>query len=249
MTVGHRSLIDQLVFMTDHKFAVIGHSYMIVGEALARMMSEQGARLIISSRNKEELEDIQKSMNNGHNVKFVYISVYMVLVLDLSNIPNAPELVRQALDMYGHIDVLVNNAGIFCRVPVEEVTDDLLRKIMEVDFFGQVALTQAVLPDMLERRCGQIVNVLSVLGKFGYLLRAPYSAAKFALNGYMSTLRLEMTSKGISVCNIMPGPVITNVSKNSLLADGKSIWKDRQTYCNRNEGEEVCRADHQGNGI
>ncbi len=58
-----------------------------------------------------------------------------------------------------------------------------------------------------------------------------------------------MTSKGISVCNIMPGPVITNVSKNSLLADGKSIWKDRQTYCNRNEGEEVCRADHQGNGI
>ncbi|XP_062499102.1 dehydrogenase/reductase SDR family member 7-like [Corticium candelabrum] len=156
-----------------------------IGEALARMMSEQGARLIISSRNKEQLEDIQKSMNNGHNVK--------VLVLDLSNMPNAPGLVRQALDMYGHIDVLVNNAGISCRVPVEEVTDDLLRKIMEVDFFfGQVALTQAVLPDMLERRCGQIVNVLSVLGKFGCLLRAPYSAAKFALNGYMSTLRLEI---------------------------------------------------------
>ena len=70
-----------------------------------------------------------------------------MLVLDLSNMPNAPGLVRQALDMYGHIDVLVNNAGISCRVPVEEVTDDLLRKIMEVDFFfGQVALTQAVLP-------------------------------------------------------------------------------------------------------
>ncbi|XP_062523917.1 dehydrogenase/reductase SDR family member 7B-like isoform X2 [Corticium candelabrum] len=156
-------------------------------------------------------------MNYGHNVK--------VLVLDLSNMPNAPGLVRQALDMYGHIDMLVNNAGISCRGPVEEVTDDLLKKIVEVDFFGQVALTQAVLPDMLECRCGQIVNVVYVLGKFGYLLRAPYSAAKFALNGYMSTLRLEMSSKGISVCNIMPGHVITNVSKNSLLADGKAFGK------------------------
>ena len=76
----------------------------------------------------------------------MYCLICRVLVLDLSNMPNAPGLVRQALDMYGHIDMLVNNAGISCRGPVEEVTDDLLKKIVEVDFFGQVALTQAVLP-------------------------------------------------------------------------------------------------------
>ncbi|XP_062523974.1 dehydrogenase/reductase SDR family member 7-like isoform X2 [Corticium candelabrum] len=154
-----------------------------IGEGVAKILARQGARLIISSRNRGKLENVQMSLNNGRNVK--------VLVVDLSKLENPTDVVKQAWGLYGHIDVLVNSAGISCRVPVEEVTDELLRTVMEVDFFGQTALTQAVLPGMMEHGCGQIVSVVSILAKLDFPLRAPLTAAKHAMNGYMSALRLD----------------------------------------------------------
>jgi short-subunit dehydrogenase len=155
-----------------------------IGESLARSLSEDGAQLVLSSRNEQQLEEMRQSLANPSMAK--------VLAVDLSQAETLPDKATQAWHLFGHIDVLVNNAGVSCRVPVEDVTEDLVRRMMEVDFFGQIILTQSILPHMTKRECGQIVNVSSLAGKFGMPLRAPYCAAKFALNGYMESLDLDV---------------------------------------------------------
>ena len=148
-----------------------------IGEAVAKAFAAEGAKLVLSARRKEELLRVQQECRLGNDRA-------LVLPLDLSDTTNIHTLTQQVIDRFGRIDVLVNNGGFSQRAYAQETPVDIDRKIMEVNFFGQVALTKSVLPFMLKQKSGHIVTISSITGKFGFYLRSAYSASKHALHGF-----------------------------------------------------------------
>jgi dehydrogenase/reductase SDR family protein 7B len=184
-----------------------------IGEALAKAFANEGAKLILSARRKEELERVQKECNlTNENC--------LVLPLDLSNTTDISESTQTVLLKFGRIDVLVNNGGISQRSLAKDSPLDIDRAIMEVNFFGQVALTKSVLPIMLKQKSGHIVVISSISGKFGFWLRSAYSSSKHALHGFFESLRLETEEDGIKVLIAVPGKIQSNISLHALKSDG-----------------------------
>ena len=183
-----------------------------IGEALACAFHQVGARLILSARRADELSRVQGRCGGEGQAK--------VLPLDVTNSADLPDQARTALQMFGGIDVLVNNAGVTQRSLVKDTELDVYRKLMEVNFFGAVALTKAVLPAMMEARHGNIVVISSLVGKFGTPLRSGYAAAKHALHGFFDSLRAEVSRYGIKVMLVCPGYIRTDISLTALRGDG-----------------------------
>ncbi len=183
-----------------------------IGEALARQASARGAKLVISARRESELERVRASCAQPQAVA--------VLPLDLAALGEPAEAARRAEGFFGPVDILVNNAGISQRTLMLETQLQAYRRIMEVDFFAPVALTQALVPGMLARGGGHIVVVSSVLGKVALMRRTGYAAAKHALHGFFDCARVELGEQGIRFTLVCPGFVSTNVSVNALTADG-----------------------------
>jgi len=183
-----------------------------IGEEMALQLSELGAKLVLSARRIEELNRV-KDLCKGEAY---------VLPLDLSNNAEFIEKAQEVLAHYGQIDVLINNGGISQRSLASETPLELDRKIMEVNYFGNIALTKAVLPIMQKQKRGYLVVVSSLSGKFGFFLRSAYSASKHALVGFYESLRLEEEKNGIKVSLVFPGLIKTNISKNALSKDGKT---------------------------
>lgn len=184
-----------------------------IGEALTYAFHKQGARVIISSRREEALRKV-KANCEGNN------SNIHILPLDLSDKDTIPTKAEEALGLYGHIDYLFNNGGISQRSNAVNTRMEVVRKVMEVNFFGSVALTNVVLPSMIEREQGNIIVTSSVMGKFGTRLRSSYAASKHALHGYFDSLRQEVYEHNINVILVCPGFIKTNVTKNALQGDG-----------------------------
>lgn len=189
-----------------------------IGDALALEFAHEGARIVLSSRGKEELERVKKNC-------LQYCSDCLVLPLDLTKQDEFPQLVEKVKSEFGSIDVLINNAGISQRSVVSETPIEVDRKVFEINFFGTIALTKAVLPVMLAQKSGQIAAVSSITGKFGFPLRSAYSASKHALFGFFETLWLENSPRGIKVNMIIPGRVQTAISKNAITSDGTAHGK------------------------
>lgn len=184
-----------------------------IGEAMAYALHKRGAKLILSSRRRAVLEDVKR--NCGGDGSDIHI-----LPLDLAETDALEEKAQQALGIYGHIDYLFNNGGISQRSEAIDTRLEVIRKVMEINFFGSVALTKAVLPSMIERQSGHIVVTSSVMGKFGTRLRSSYAASKHALHGYFDCLRQEVYQHNIDVSLVCPGYVKTEVTKNALEGDG-----------------------------
>jgi short-subunit dehydrogenase len=189
-----------------------------IGKALAIRFSNENANLILSSRNVSELENLKSKIEN----KSIKISVEP---LDLMKQDEFKDIVSRIIDEFGTIDLLINNGGISQRSLVEETSLSVDRKLMEVNFFGTIALTKAVLPFMLKQGGGQISVVTSVVGKFGFPLRSAYSASKHALQGFFDTLRAETQDRGIRVSIIIPGRIKTNISMGAIVANGNIYGK------------------------
>ncbi len=189
-----------------------------IGKALAKKFSKERANVVLSSRNISELK-ILKSEIESKNCKVE------IEVLDLTNQESFIDIVSRIINKFGTIDLLINNGGISQRSLVEETDLSVDRKLMEVNFFGTVALTKAVLPVMLKQGGGQIAVVTSIVGKFGFPLRSAYSASKHALQGFFDTLRAETQNRGIKVSIIIPGRIKTNISVGAIVADGNTYGK------------------------
>ena len=182
-----------------------------IGKALAVQFSELGANVVLSSRKESDLREVEKLCKGDT----------FVLPLDLSIPDNFSELVNRVSEQYEHIDLLINNGGISQRSLASETTLEVDRKLMEVNYFGTVGLTKAILPVMQKQKSGHIITVSSLSGKFGFFLRSAYSAAKFAQVGFFESLRLEEEKNNILISMVFPGFVRTNISQNALSGDGK----------------------------
>lgn len=183
-----------------------------IGAGVAQLLSERGARVILSGRNREALEaEAEKCPGDT-----------LVLPFDGTDMEALPGIAGRAAQWQGGIDLLFNNAGISQRSLAQDTDFDVYRRIMEIDFFAPVRLTQLVLPAMIERRSGHIAVTSSVAGKVGVPLRTGYCAAKHAVIGFFDALRAEVeTSYGIAVSTVVPGSVQTGISRNALSGSGE----------------------------
>lgn len=183
-----------------------------IGEALAYECANEGAILVLSARRKEELERVRAQCRNSEQHKIVE--------LDLSDSANYDVIVEQVWHDMSGVDLLINNAGLSQRSLVMETSMEVHRRIMEVNYFGTVALTQALLPHLLLQGKGGVITVSSLVGKFTTPLRSAYSASKHAITAYMDSLRAELHGKGVQFTTIYPGFIRTNLTYKALLGDG-----------------------------
>ena len=198
---------------TDKRIWITGASSGI-GEALTYLLSERGAEIIISSRRIEELERVKNKCKNKDKIH--------IQLLDLENHDQIIPTTKDVIDLFGKIDILINNGGISQRSLAKVTPPEVDKKIMDVNYFGTIYLTKALLPYMIDNKGGHIVVISSLTGKFGAPMRSAYSASKHALHGFFETLRAECQGDGIQVTLICPGYVKTNVSINALTAAGES---------------------------
>lgn len=189
-----------------------------IGEATAKALSAQGASVIISARRKEELQRVKTECAHPDKVE--------LLPLDLLNNTEAQKWVSDAWQLFGGIDILINNGGIGQFGSVMETTEEVERKIFETNYFAHVAITKAILPKMMEAGKGHIMTIASIAGKFGQANLAAYSASKAAVILYYESLKEELHNTPIKVQVVSPGFIKTNVTINGLKPDGSKIMKN-----------------------
>lgn len=187
-----------------------------IGEALAYTCILQGAKIIISARRESELMRVAENCNTEKDRLFI-------LPLDLEHTENMEEKVNRVISKFGRIDILINNGGIAQRSYALRTQMEVERKIMEINFFGTVALTKAVAHRMCQQKSGKLVVVTSILGKFGLPLYTTYAASKHALYGYFESLREELHPDHIEVLIVSPGFINTDVGVKSLTEDGSEF--------------------------
>lgn len=188
-----------------------------IGEAVARLVAERGARLVLSARRAAELERVAAACTAAG------AQGCLCLPLDIVAYDSLPGAVDTVLGEFGAIDLLINNAGVSQRSLCKDTTFDVYRQMMEINVLGQIALTQTVLPSMLERGSGHLAVTSSVAGKIGAPLRTGYCAAKHAVMGFFDALRTEVAGAGLQVTTITPGFIRTDVARNALGADGAPV--------------------------
>lgn len=203
-------------FFKDKRVWITGASSGI-GEALALAFAKHGAQLILSARNEKELNRVAAAaLAEG-------AATVLVQPLDLGRHDQIPQIAEKVLKQVGKLDILVNNGGISQRALARDTTLEVDKKLMDVNYFGTVALTKAVLPAMLMHQLGHIVTVTSLTGKFGSPYRTSYAATKHALHGFFDSLRAELGDTHLQVTLICPGFVRTSISLNALTGDGSQL--------------------------
>ncbi|MBL1272215.1 MAG: dehydrogenase/reductase SDR family protein 7 [Marinobacter maritimus] len=207
--------------MSDRTIWITGASSGI-GEALAVRFAQEGARLVLSARRESELERVAERCRD----KGLGADQILVLSLDVTDWDALPGAVQAVLNRFGHIDLLINNAGVSQRSLCVDTDMEVYRQLMEVDVMGQIALTKAVLPQMLERGAGHIAVTASVAGKVGAPLRTGYCAAKHAVMGFFDALRAEVENQGVHVSTIVPGFIRTDIARNALSGDGQAFGQE-----------------------
>ncbi len=189
-----------------------------IGEALVYSFIKRGASVIASSNETSELERVKDNCGElTGNISCV--------PFDLSDTANIKVLVDDQLKKSGRIDYLLNIGGISQRATIEDTPLWLDRRIMEINYFGTIALTKAILPYMIKQKSGHILATSSISGRFGFPLRSAYSASKQALHGFFETLHIENQKNNIRASVIIPGRVRTRISFRALDSEGKEHGK------------------------
>src|SRR3954463_2744719 len=173
-----------------------------IGAALAPMLAERGATVGVVARREDRLREVlDRCKGDGHR----YWSC------DLGDVVAAERVALEAWDAFGHLDAIVHNAAIPKRRAVQDLTVSEVDQTMAVNFFAPARMTMAVLPRMLERDSGVIVNVSSLGGRLGIAHEAAYCASKFALCGWSESLAVDLWDTGVDVRLVIPGPIDTEI--------------------------------------
>jgi short-subunit dehydrogenase len=182
-----------------------------IGEAVAKALSAAGARLILSARREAELERVRAACADPAS--------HLILPFDLLHF-DAKAVAQDAFSQMGDIDLLVHCGGVSQRGTAVGTSVEVDRRIMEINYFSTVALTKAVLPEMIRRHSGHIVVISSLSGKISTPRRSAYAASKHALHGFFESLRTEVIGDNIHITLVCPGYVQTNLSLHALTGDG-----------------------------
>lgn len=184
-----------------------------IGKALCEALARSGARVVLSARHAESLEKVRQELSNPEK--------HFILELDLEHSSVFPELAKQVNERCGRIDFLFNNGGLSQRAEAAKTPLEVDRRIMEINYFGNIALSKAVLPYFQQQQSGHIIVISSIAGKFGFFLRSAYSASKHALHGFYESLALEEEKNNIHVTIACPGKINTPISVNALTGSGE----------------------------
>ena len=182
-----------------------------IGEALSRALLADGAAVILSGRRVEALQQLAALAPERT----------LILPFETTDYDRLPALVEQAWAWQGRVDLLINNAGVSQRSLALDTSFDVYRQLIDIDYLAPVALTQLLLPRLVEQGSGQLAVVSSVAGKLGAPMRTGYCGAKHAVVGYFEALRAEVEEAyGIGVSVILPGSVRTAIASNALEGSG-----------------------------
>ena len=183
-----------------------------IGKALIDTLIPLGAKVATCGRNQDKLYDLQVF----HSGKALH-----TVVADVSNYNDCKNFIESTIAVYGGIDILINNAGISMRALLKDMDVDVIRKVMEINFFGAVNCTKLALDSITDRK-GSIVGVSSIAGYRGLPGRSGYSASKFALNGWLEAVRTEMLGTGVNVMWVCPGFTSSNIRNAALNKQGNA---------------------------
>lgn len=189
-----------------------------IGEALALALASHGVRLLLSARRRDELSRVAARCRALGATAELH-------ALDLADAAALPDAVAQGLRRAGDVDLLVLAAGISQRSLATETSVAVDRRLMEVNYFGPLAVAKGVVPAMVARGRGQVLVLSSLVGKFGTPLRSGYAAAKHALHGFFDSLRAEIHRHGVGVSVCCPGYIQTEITLRSLTGDGSAYGK------------------------
>lgn len=183
-----------------------------IGKALAEVFGRNGSHVVITGRDADALQQTVRYLENQG------ISVLSVQA-DVTVPADNERMAKAAVERFGTIDILINNAGISMRALFEEVDLAVVKKVMDINFYGALYATKVCLPYIIANK-GSIVGISSIAGYRGLPGRTGYSASKFALQGFLEVLRTEMIPKGVHVLTACPGFTASNIRMRSLTKDG-----------------------------
>ena len=198
--------------MNHRKVVVITGASSGIGEALAFEYASKGARLVLAARNLSKLTELGNTLRkSGAEV--------LEVETDVSRETDCKRLIDEAVSRFGGVDILINNAGISMRALFSEMNLDVMRQLMNVNFWGTVYCTKYALPFLLNSK-GSVVGIISIAGYIGLPGRSAYSASKYAIRGFLDTLRTENLNTGLHVLVAAPGFTASNIRSVALTADG-----------------------------
>ncbi|XP_044515773.1 dehydrogenase/reductase SDR family member 7B [Gracilinanus agilis] len=208
-----------------------------LGKECAKVFYAAGAKLILCGRSNERLEELIGELI-ATNIKKVETHRPHAVVFDLAESKTIVPAANEILKYNGHVDILINNAGVSYRGTIMDTALEVDKKVMETNYFGPVALTKAILPSMIEKKQGHIVVISSIQGKISVPFRSAYAASKHATQAFFDCLRAEVEQHDIEVTVICPGYIQTNLSLNALTADGSKYGiMDKTTATGRSPTE------------
>jgi len=194
----------------QNKVTVITGASSGIGKALATEAHKRGAKVVLSARRKELLEDITSKWNTAD---------FIAIQADVTREEDCRLLIAAAVEKFGRIDVMINNAGISMRALFEDVDLDVIRRLIDTNFWGTVYCSKYALPYLLQSK-GSLVGVSSVAGYKGLPGRTGYSSSKFAMQGLLEVIRIENLKKGLHVLIACPGFTSSNIRNVALSKDG-----------------------------
>ena len=181
-----------------------------IGRALALEYAKRGASLSLAARRIDQLKLLQAELPS---------TPLLAIQTDVTNESDCKELIDLTIRKFGHLDILINNAGLSMRALFDEIELSSFRQVMDVNFYGTVYCTKYALPFLIESK-GSLVGIISVAGHVGLPARSAYSASKFAVRGFLDTIRLENLYTGLHVLVAAPGFTTSEIRKSALTADG-----------------------------
>jgi dehydrogenase/reductase SDR family protein 7B len=197
--------------MKDKVVVITGGSSGI-GKALAEVFGMAGSKILVTGRNSTELDNTVAELR-GKGITITGLRA------DVTVEDDNRKMADEAIRLFGTIDILINNAGISMRALFSEVDLDVVKKVMDINFYGVLYATKYCLPEITKNR-GSVIGISSIAGFRGLPGRTGYSASKFALNGFLEVLRTELLKTGVHVLTACPGFTASNIRKRSLTKDG-----------------------------
>ena len=221
------------------KVAIVTGASSGIGLATVKEFASRGASVVLAARNTSKLEEVVKELNNLYPDSSTK-SKFIAVTADVSKEEDCKNLIEKTVEHFGKIDILVNNAGISMRAMFKDLDLSVIRNLMDVNFWGTVYCTKYALPYLLEAK-GSVVGVISIAGFKGLPARTGYSSSKFAIYGFLDTLRIEHLHDGLHVMVFAPGFTTSNIRNVALTADGSAQGETPRDEDKMMSAEEVAK--------